>query len=49
VLWVLQDNQRALDFYDRLGFEVVGSGRDADVGSSFGALTLRRAIGSASG
>lgn len=48
VLWVLQDNQRALDFYDRLGFEVVGTGRDADVGTSFGARTLRRAIGTAS-
>jgi GNAT superfamily N-acetyltransferase len=49
LLWVLQDNQRALEFYDRLGFEVMGTGRDADVGASFGALALRRAIGSSSG
>lgn len=45
VLWVLQDNQRALGFYHRLGFEVIETGRDAEVGANFGALALRRTIG----
>jgi GNAT superfamily N-acetyltransferase len=44
VLWVLQDNQRALGFYRRLGFEVVDTGRDAEVGADFRALALRRTI-----
>jgi ribosomal protein S18 acetylase RimI-like enzyme len=46
VLWVLQDNQRALGFYRRLGFEVIETGRDAEAGTNFGALALRRTIGS---
>jgi ribosomal protein S18 acetylase RimI-like enzyme len=45
VLWVLQDNQLALGFYRRLGFEVIETGRDAEAGVSFRALALRRTIG----
>jgi GNAT superfamily N-acetyltransferase len=43
VLWVLRANEAALGFYQRLGFEILASGRDAELGDSFGALTLRRA------
>lgn len=48
VLWVLRDNERALDFYGHLGFHVVEAGRDAEAGATFGALALRRDIKSAS-
>ncbi len=43
----MRDNERALGFYDHLGFEIVEVGVDAETGASFGALALRRDIGSA--
>jgi len=44
VLWVLRGNLAALGFYERLGFEALSHGRDAQAGERFGALTMRRAI-----
>lgn len=44
VLWVLQANAKAIDFYRDLGFEVVSAGADADNGARFEALALRRPI-----
>lgn len=44
VLWVFHGNARALAFYESLGFEVLGLGRDAQAGDRFGALAMRRAI-----
>lgn len=44
VLWVLRGNEAALGFYERLGFEALSHGRDAQAGERFGALAMRRAI-----
>jgi GNAT superfamily N-acetyltransferase len=44
VLWVFDHNQAALEFYRRLGFELIHHGRDVEAGSRVGALALGRII-----
>jgi ribosomal protein S18 acetylase RimI-like enzyme len=44
ILWVLQANASAIEFYRDLGFEVVSTGEDAVNGARFEALALRRTI-----
>jgi GNAT superfamily N-acetyltransferase len=44
VLWVVAGNDRALDFYRRLGFRLIESGPDADSGAAYGALAMSRPI-----
>ena len=49
VLWVLHRNHPALDFYRELGFDVLETGVDAEAGTRYGALAMRRAIGAPAG
>lgn len=42
VLWVYRDNLGARDFYRRLGFRTVHAGPDAETGTRFSALAMRR-------
>lgn len=44
VLWVLQVNSDAIEFYGNLGFKVVGEGDDADNGARFEASAMERPI-----
>lgn len=44
VLWVLQANARAIEFYGDLGFEVIEAGEDAANGARFEALAMHRRI-----
>ena len=46
ILWVFGANLSAIEFYRDLGFEVVRGGQDAESGARFGALAMRREIGS---
>lgn len=44
VLWVLDRNHSALDFYRQLGFDILEEGADAEAGGRHDALAMRRAI-----
>ena len=44
ILWVYGKNADAIRFYRDLGFEVIEGGHDAEAGSRFGALAMRRDI-----
>ena len=44
ILWVYGANDEAIRFYRDLAFEVVRGGQDAEAGSRFGALAMRRDI-----
>jgi GNAT superfamily N-acetyltransferase len=46
VLWVLDGNEAAFAFYERLGFKRVQGGPDAESGAQHGALAMRRTIAS---
>ena len=45
VLWVFGANEGAQRFYERIGFEVMPDGPDAESGKSFGAFAMQRRIG----
>jgi len=45
VLWVVGANEGAHRFYERIGFNVVRDGPDAESGKSFGAFAMERPIG----
>ena len=44
VLWVFGANEGAHQFYDRIGFQVIPDGPDAESGKSFGAFAMERLI-----
>lgn len=44
VLWVTRSNRRALPFYERLGYEQLTDGRDAERGREYDAIALRREL-----
>ena len=46
ILWVYGANDEAIRFYRDLDFEVIRGGQDAEAGARFGALAMRRDIGS---
>jgi GNAT superfamily N-acetyltransferase len=43
VLWVLAGNERAMRFYDRIGFTVLSDGPDVESGRAYGAFAMERA------
>jgi GNAT superfamily N-acetyltransferase len=45
VLWVLAGNMEARSFYERIGFQVVEAGPDAESGARYEAIAMRRVIG----
>ena len=45
ILWVFGGNLQAIEFYRDLGFEPVRHGEDAESGARFGALAMRRVVG----
>lgn len=46
VLWVIEGNDGAILFYDRIGFRLQSAGPDAESGRVYGALAMERAAGS---
>lgn len=44
VLWVFASNEPAIRFYGRIGFETVREGPDAEAGTPYGAVAMRRPI-----
>lgn len=44
ILWVYGANDDAIEFYGELDFEVIEGGQDAEAGTRFGALAMRRDI-----
>lgn len=45
VLWVIDGNQSAIRFYERIGFSHVRTGPDAESGRLYGALAMERVAG----
>ncbi len=46
VLWVMAGNDAAIRFYRDLDFIPIARGQDAEAGARFGAIAMRRSIGS---
>jgi GNAT superfamily N-acetyltransferase len=44
VLWVFGANEGALRFYERIGFQVLPEGPDAESGKAYGALAMERSL-----
>jgi GNAT superfamily N-acetyltransferase len=44
VLWVIQGNDGARAFYERIGFSVVTAGPDAESGAAYGAIAMARPV-----
>ena len=44
LLWVYETNERAIRFYERIGFTIDRAGGDAEAGASYAALAMRRPI-----